>query len=87
MSTKSKKNQKGKRKKREKKESRIHGTTAPMPPASKMKQLPYVVIKLLTGARIIENYKMRKGVYGIIWDNGIQVLNEEDFKLANEVFR
>lgn len=84
MSGKSK-NRKDKRKKREKRESRIHGISAPMPPDSKIKQLPYVVIKLLTGARIIENYKMKKGVYGIIWDNGVQVLNEEDFKLADLV--
>jgi len=84
MSSKSK-GRKNKRRKREKHESRIHGTSAPMPPAAKIQQLPYVVIKLLTGARIIENYKMRKGIYGIIWDNGIQVLNEEDYKLADKV--
>jgi len=87
MSSRTKQREEKRRKKRHKRKEkdRIQHTVAPMPPEQRIKRLPYIVVKLLTGANIAENYKLNRDAVAIIWDNDIDHISDEDFQIARRV--
>ena len=63
----------------------IHNNINVMPPNIKKKLLPYSVIKVLTGAEVIPGFQNKKDVIGLKWNDDVELLSVDDFKLVKEV--
>jgi len=87
MSSRTQQREKKRREKRQRKKEkdRVQQTVSPMPPEQRIRRLPYIVLKLLTGANIAENYKLNKDAVAIIWDNDTDHISSEDFKIAQKI--
>lgn len=64
---------------------RIFESLSPIPPERKKKLLPDLVLKMVTGAKLIENYKNRKELVGVMWNNEDEVFNIEDIEIAKKI--
>jgi len=64
---------------------RICHFIAPLSPTRKKEVIPYVVVKLLTDAEVLENYQMKKELVAVRWDNHDQVLHIDDFNVARSI--
>lgn len=80
MSSKSK----NKRNKKKEKDN-ISTGASPLPPEKKKEILPYLVVKLLTGAQIHNGYHVKNGSVCIHWNNEREIINEYDFDIIRNV--
>lgn len=63
----------------------FHTHVMPLPPSAKKSLLPYMVVKMLTGAKAIPNYQGCEDVTGLFWNNEYDVLHNKDFSFAQQV--
>jgi glycosyltransferase involved in cell wall biosynthesis len=63
-----------------------HTNIPVMPTEMKKRLLPYSVLRILTGARAVNNYQNKPDVIGLEWSNGeTELLHRKDFELAKRV--
>ena len=53
-----------------------------LPPEARLRELPYVVVKLAMGAHVYRRYQGRKDAIAVEWDGDVTVLHESDFNRA-----
>lgn len=64
----------------------VHTNIPVMPPEMKKRMLPYSVVRILTGAKVVPNYQGKPDVVGLEWANTeTEVLHVSDFELAKKV--
>jgi glycosyltransferase involved in cell wall biosynthesis len=63
----------------------IHTNINVMPPDTKKKLLPYTVIRILTGGEAIPNFENKPDVIGLKWNDDVELLHRDDFKIAKSV--
>lgn len=68
-----------------KRDDRINHSIAPMPPEYKKELLPYTVIKLISGAQVNGNHKLKADLVRVYWNNEEEILHIEDYNLVKIV--
>ena len=64
----------------------VHTHIPVIPPEMKKRMLPYSVLRIITGAKVIPNYQGKSDVVGLEWANTeTELLHISDFELAKRV--
>jgi len=58
---------------------------AVFPLEQKRKELPFVILKLITGARVAANFESNSEVVSLTWNDEVTLLNIVDFKICQQI--